>query len=465
MMEDIVPPPRRVRPGLRLSAIAACIVLLPLAARALWEYVEMRRLLREVDAILARGEPVVAPGFGGTSDEHKLASRQYLAAAMLASDQSVGNRAAATEISEWLEAGLTRKHTDEELSRQLAAVVDSHADALRLADAANALEFRGFQPGSEFSYRTSTLMSLAQVLSLRTLQLALDRRADEAARGAVASLRLRRVADDALMAAIRPDHQTAVVLSVSTPSEAALRGLQDALEAAEQAFDPARILVFYRARMLEAMWGQMYGDPRAPHSYRFRPMSVAGWVTRPWLAHQLTNDLRVWDEMIAAAGRPWPEKVAAVRAVREKYAARYQSQPRDRSRLLPRLNSFVPDGLAATGLVRFVSDRAARIAVAITRYRLAHAGTLPSRLDDLVPAYLPAVPQDPLSGGPMRLHTEPGAYTVYSVGMDGDDDGGDLASELKESIKRGWGPRQVRGQDIGVRVLVAAGRENEVGER
>jgi hypothetical protein len=455
-MEDNLKPPSRVRPGVRRAAIAACIVLLPFAAHALWEYVEMRRLLREMDAILAKGEPVSAPEFAGATEEHKRAGRQYVAAAVLASEVSPGNRAAAIELSEWLDAGVTRRHSDEELSRELARVVESQSEALRLVDSANALEFRGFNPGHEFSYRTSSLMSLAQVMSFRTLRLALDRSGDEAARSAVASLRLRRVAGDDLMIAIRPDHQTAIVLSLSTPSDTALRDLQKTLEGKEQEFDAAAILVHYRARMLETVWQQMYGDPRFPHSYRFRPTGV-GWAMRPWLAHQLANDLQLWAELIEAARRPWPEKTAAVKAVREKYAFRYAPQGAGLGRFLPRPRGFVPDGLRELDVERFVRDRASRIAIAVARFRLAHAGALPSSLDALVPDYLAAVPQDPLSGGPMRYRVGPGAYTVYSVGMDGDDDGGDLASELKETTKRGWGRRLIRGQDLGVRVLVGCG--------
>jgi hypothetical protein len=458
MTQDGEKPLKRVRPGLRRAAIAACIILLPLAARALWEHLEMRRLLREMDAILAKGEPVTEPGFTGATDEHKRAGRQYVAAAVLASEVSIGDRAAATELLEWIDAGVPRKHGDEELSQQLARVVQSQAEALRLTDSANALEFRGFNPGHEFSYRTSSLMSLAQVVSSRTLQLALDHRGDDAARSAVASLRLRRAADDGLMAVVLPDHQTALVLSLSSPSDGALQHLQAALDVQEQMVDPAKALVNQRARMLGWIWEQMYGDSRAPHSYRFRPTTVAGWAMRPWLARQLANDLRVWDEMIRAAQRPWPEKVSATRAVLEKFGSTYQRRAAGQRGFLPRWSGFVPDaldnGLQRSYVERFVRDRAARIALAIARYRLAHAGALPTSLSDLVPGYLSAVPQDPLSGAPMRFRTEPGAYTVYSVGMDGDDDGGDLASELKTVIQRGWGRRQIRGQDLGVRVLV-----------
>ncbi len=453
-MNDHLPRPARIRPGVRRAAIAACIVLLPFAVRALWEHVEMRRLLREMDGILAKGEPVVESGFTGTTDEHKRSATQYLAAAVLASQTRAPGRAAATELAEWIGAGVARKHSDAELAEQLKGVTDAQQDALRLTDSANRLEFRGFNPGHEFSYRTSSLMLLAQVVASRTLQLALDGRGDEAAQSAVASLRLRPVANDLWMSVVWPDHQVPPVLSLSSISEAALRDLQGALEASEQTFDAAKILVDFRARMLEAIWGQVYGDPRSPHSYRFRPAGVGQWVMRPWLAHQLTNDLQIWDEMIDAARRPWPEKVSAVKAVRDKYAYRYERPVGRQGRFLPRLDGFVPDGLRDLDIERFVGDRASRIAVAITRYRLAHGGRLPARLEELVPGYLAAVPQDPLSGGPMRFRIEPGAYTVYSVGLDGDDDGGDLASELKEIIKRGWGRRLIRGQDVGVRVLV-----------
>jgi hypothetical protein len=61
--------------------------------------------------------------------------------------------------------------------------------------------------------------------------------------------------------------------------------------------------------------------------------------------------------------------------------------------------------------------------VAMTRFRLDH-GAMPSRLDDLVPAYLDAIPTDPFNGGPIRLAVKPDRWIVYSVGPDGVDDGG-----------------------------------------
>jgi hypothetical protein len=69
------------------------------------------------------------------------------------------------------------------------------------------------------------------------------------------------------------------------------------------------------------------------------------------------------------------------------------------------------------------TESCARVGVAMTRYRLDH-GTLPTTLDQLVPAYLDAVPIDPYDGNPLRLNTVDGASVIYSIGPDGMDNGG-----------------------------------------
>ena len=64
-------------------------------------------------------------------------------------------------------------------------------------------------------------------------------------------------------------------------------------------------------------------------------------------------------------------------------------------------------------------------AIALKRYQLRH-GKLPSSLDALVPEFLPALPYDYMSAKPLcyRLKID-GSYVLYSVGVDGKDDGGD----------------------------------------
>lgn len=64
-------------------------------------------------------------------------------------------------------------------------------------------------------------------------------------------------------------------------------------------------------------------------------------------------------------------------------------------------------------------------AIAIERHRLKH-GHYPNALADLIPDYLSQIPHDPMDGRPMRyrLNTD-GSFTLWSVGFDGKDDGGD----------------------------------------
>ncbi len=66
-------------------------------------------------------------------------------------------------------------------------------------------------------------------------------------------------------------------------------------------------------------------------------------------------------------------------------------------------------------------------AIALKRYSLRH-GKLPDNLNALVPEFLSAVPVDYMDGKPLkyRLNTD-GSFTLYSVGEDGLDDGGNFA--------------------------------------
>ncbi|MSU59078.1 MAG: hypothetical protein EXS35_13075 [Pedosphaera sp.] len=63
--------------------------------------------------------------------------------------------------------------------------------------------------------------------------------------------------------------------------------------------------------------------------------------------------------------------------------------------------------------------------IALERFRLSN-GKLPKELDALVPQFLSAVQIDPMSAKPLCYRTNAdGSFTLYSVGEDGRDDGGD----------------------------------------
>ena len=74
-------------------------------------------------------------------------------------------------------------------------------------------------------------------------------------------------------------------------------------------------------------------------------------------------------------------------------------------------------------------------ALALKRYHLQH-GAYPAGLNELVPNYLKQVPMDPMDGKPLRYRLRPdGGFLLYSVGEDGEDNGGDPSPIENRTIK------------------------------
>lgn len=67
--------------------------------------------------------------------------------------------------------------------------------------------------------------------------------------------------------------------------------------------------------------------------------------------------------------------------------------------------------------------RTAQAGLAIERYHLA-TGKLPDSLSNLLPAYLDTTPKDPFDGKDLRYKKLETGFVVYSIGEDGNDDGG-----------------------------------------
>jgi hypothetical protein len=90
----------------------------------------------------------------------------------------------------------------------------------------------------------------------------------------------------------------------------------------------------------------------------------------------------------------------------------------------------IPNSLKAAGTcVRNETQRRLTVAaIALARHRL-RDGRYPPTLETLVPQFLSAVPIDLMSAKPLGYHLNPdGSFTLYSVGEDGRDDGGDATS-------------------------------------
>jgi hypothetical protein len=80
--------------------------------------------------------------------------------------------------------------------------------------------------------------------------------------------------------------------------------------------------------------------------------------------------------------------------------------------------------------------RVVETALGVERFRLAHSGALPDRLDQIAPQFLPAVRLDPYDSQPLRYKKLPRGYVVYSIGADRKDDGGAEAPAQGSSTNR-----------------------------
>lgn len=446
----------RVRPRLRRVTIAAFVVLLPVAAHSLWDYLEIRRLVREIESITAKGEPVSErEAVGGSqplpAEGHGAAS-YYLAGAMLALGTSPSR--AITPIRESLVGPTHDRETVQQLSGPVHELVRNSSDALLLADKAAELPFDGFPAGTEFSYRTAGVSNLSELITARTLSLSQSGNADGAVDSVISGLQIRRALRDARWMAAS-GHQIPAVVSLSRPSPQALLRLQTALEAEDKPERQLEDFLRERAGYVELIWRRYYGtDPNAPRRYTLPMRSVTETLMRPWFTHNAVNVLRLWAQLVEVAKTQWPEKARRSADILK------SNRPEQR---VPRaggyFNTLLNPGIAlgafsqAVDATQLILDRASRVAVAIERYRR-DRNALPTALTDLVPQYLRETPVDPYSGRPLLFRREQIAYTVYSVGPNQQDDHGDLSSELERAEQQGWGRRSIRGTDIGVRVLI-----------
>jgi hypothetical protein len=106
--------------------------------------------------------------------------------------------------------------------------------------------------------------------------------------------------------------------------------------------------------------------------------------------------------------------------------------------LLIAVNRFAESYLNA-----LAEERSGIVALALERYRR-KTGQWPKQLAEMVPSYLAKIPVDPFTGKPLLYRSLADGVVVYSVGVDGVDDGGKL--DRKSLFQRGTGI------DIGVQL-------------
>jgi hypothetical protein len=87
-------------------------------------------------------------------------------------------------------------------------------------------------------------------------------------------------------------------------------------------------------------------------------------------------------------------------------------------------------------ILREASGRAiielAATAMAVEQFR-EERGHLPAILTELTPQFIDHIPVDPFDGAPLRYKLLPKGYIIYSVDVDGRDDGGRERPEQRKS--------------------------------
>jgi hypothetical protein len=120
---------------------------------------------------------------------------------------------------------------------------------------------------------------------------------------------------------------------------------------------------------------------------------------------------------IRASQRPFPEQISLAKQIES------QEMSSTTFLMMPAATRAMLKQASCLALLR-----AARSALAIERYRLVNA-----RLPDTLPV---SAPLDPFTGQPLRYKKLAKGYVVYSVGEDGEDDGGDEKKDITFTVER-----------------------------
>ena len=449
----------------RRFLVAVVILLIPVAAHAIWDQIEATWLAREIARIAQRHEPVSVASRRSrlATPEQRAAARIYAAAADLAAtkyrdDPNLDRdaelyRAFASDRPAAMLEDLRRQYVDGE-------------PAFRLLAQASTLDFAGFGPaGPELYENASPLLALNDVNSLRADILTAQGDASGAAAALLQSVRLQRTIAREFyryLATLRWYGSLRLLLRHAPPDTDTLLRLQQAFEALPDEDGLAEQVRLARAQLLGEFWP--YPPDGAAWALRGRTSArdidgLTFVLLRPLFTRSIRDQLKPFEDAIDVARQPWPAKLDAAKILGQRYGVDVPRRPPQRSWLnyavgssFPAIGAGIVTGYVPIAGMTLAVRRTSIAAVAIERFRRAHAGQPPATLSALVPEYLAAVPMDPFSGQPLPYHRAADTYAVYSIGQDRIDAGGDLYGLGSGGPLRRVNEAPARGGDIGIRL-------------
>ena len=419
---------RRVRRFIVIS------LLLVIVGYVSWAKVESVRLSRAIAEIEARGEPV---DYGywyakQVTAEQRESARLYGQAAEYAVEAESGQQYRAYQIDVDLASGPLLTLAD------ITASYRPDAPAMQLLDRATPMDFTEFGEDDRDLFDNQVpLQALGAQACLRADVLAARGDADGAVAALVPCLRLQRTLLGIYRAqqAARLLGSFRVLLRHTSPSDASLATLQENLASWPEEDGAVRALLQQRVRFLS------YADAPARGFGEFM-LSALG---RPFLTNLTRRRVESFDDALAIVRLPPEQRREAIAA------ARRAPPPMRRGFIGQFLAPQVYIGLGYnTGSQDLAARRIIVAVLAVERYRRAHRGTPPQSLNELVPAFLPSVPEDPHQPGqPIVYRRDSDAYVIYSVDANRKDDGGEFYGH-GAAVTKHVGPQSPR--DLGIRV-------------
>ena len=227
-------------------------------------------------------------------------------------------------------------------------------------------------------------------------------------------------------------------LAMGEPKEAALAELQASLTYEAEQVKWTRTLRAERGtfhRMIEGFDSGEF-DRSALGGTAKGGLQSAGemWLLRTNIHRDSLFGLTMFEKLLVASEKTYAEQKRAIMEVEDELKTDPYRHVLS-SILLPSLTHVADASLRSTGQLRAVS-----VGIAVERYRLKF-GKWPATLADIPKDILPAVPNDPFTDKPIQYKHLPDGVTVYTIGSDGDDDGGPIRDlqDYPNTMKRDWG--------------------------
>jgi hypothetical protein len=210
------------------------------------------------------------------------------------------------------------------------------------------------------------------------------------------------------------------VLAQGELSPALLQRVSRLLEQEERDVPGALIAALRGDRAISAIIFERMatGELDPPHR-RMSPVAVMDrikeWQSRPSVQAARARSLRYTTRLLELSRLPRAERAAALQQLQ----ADLRAKDNDPAATFAVLTAEATGKVFTAGDRHIANLRCVRAALAAERYRLAHQGRWPTRIDQLVPEFLEAVPIDPFTDNPLEIEEQDGVLIISSVGSDG----------------------------------------------